>query len=897
MLQKTNNLPKILKNALIFLLIAAFFTFGAAAAPKLLLDGDTIGYVDVGNTYQASVVDLTDPSITITYGSSDASIVAVDKNSGKVTPKAPGEAKISAYNSAGKQLCVRTLTVFLRTESIEVFPKRLYLYTYSPLNSFTIPNPKKMPENSTDRIFYRSEDTKIASSGTTIRAYSAGRTLIHCWGNRISTSTSLNSTSKEFPNTIEVLVHKHNTNHFKWAAADSYYHYRICNYDYCPTFRVDTETDYEEHVFSNSTNNCTKCHYVRYAHEKAHEHTFVNLSSNEEGHFYSCSDADCGATKNFERHEFNSNGLCKICNYKHEHDSWEDGVTVSPDGHWFACSETDCKARKEYTNHVALNASTATCLEDLNCVMCGMTYSKGAHGEFAWASDENYHSYKCTLCGEQDRSAMRSSFHSFEYETAQTMKCTECGYVHEHTFGEWQSSATEHWKDCTKLYRDSYGKIAQAEYGEKTPHTFDKTGVCTECGYQKELEAEDGVYLIYDLTDLWLFAAKVGGDEPSANARLMADIDLEKQRWTPMGSETKPYTGTFDGNGKALTGFYVAVTNDNTGLFGVVNGGTVKNFSLDGGIIVNTADKIHIGSVAGAAKGGAVFSGIESSVVFLGSTVVVKHVGGIVGSSQFGSGELLIEKCTFSGNILLQGSDDCIGGILGYANYGVTIRDCASTGKVYGASGALYVGGILGYINSASFGGITGCYATAKVSSGLSIGYIKNCAANTVYNNCHMAGTTSYGGEKASLCTASEVTEADLASGRLTWLLNGAANDGAGAWKQTIGTDERPKFDGGTVYRKDKSSYTNNPDECHAFICAENGVVQVSNVTKPGLLVITRYDNGRFYAMITTNITGNCEIPYNDYGLHPATAERVYKLYFWENLQNVKPLCEAEICS
>lgn len=128
---------------------------------------------------------------------------------------------------------------------------------------------------------------------------------------------------------------------------------------------------------------------------------------------------------------------------------------------------------------------------------------------------------------------------------------------------------------------------------------------------------------------------------------------------------------------------------------------------------------------------------------------------------------------------MVQGSGDCIGGILGYANYGVTIRDCASTGQVYGASGALYVGGILGYINSASFGGITGCYATGKVSSGFGIGYIKNCAANTIYNNYCMTGITPYGGEKVFLCTASEVTEADLASGRLTWLLNGAANDGA----------------------------------------------------------------------------------------------------------------------
>lgn len=52
-----------------------------------------------------------------------------------------------------------------------------------------------------------------------------------------------------------------------------------------------------------------------------------------------------------------------------------------------------------------------------------------------------------------------------------------------------------------------------------------------------------------------------------------------------------------------------------------------------------------------------------------------------------------------------------------------------------------------------------------------------------------------------------------------------------------------------------------------------------------------------FVIMITSKITENCEIPYKDYGLLPATAERVYKLYLWEDLQTAKPLCEAEICS
>ena len=898
MFQQINRLPKAFKNALLFLLIAAFFTLGAAAAEALVIEGSVLSSIDVGKTYQATVKDLRIDENNVRYKSSDTSIIKIGKKDGKITPVAPGKATLTAYNvTNNKSLCNRTITVYLRTESIEVFPQRLYLYTSKPFNSFAFTVMKKFPENSTDTITPQSDNKDIAGAGalsTNISAGDVGKTTIRFYARRTRASSIDSEYSTLMSSTIEVFVHEHNTYSTKWTAADSFYHYRACDKDDCPLFRIGTEMDYEEHDFS-SYGICRRCRYYKAAKEKDHEHTFNVLTTDETGHFWKCSDADCGATKHYGRHEFKDGNICKVCGHTHEHDAWKTGVTVSPDGHWFACSESGCKARKDYTEHTAENESTATCLENLVCTVCGMTFGQGKHGEFAWTTSENYHTYKCTVCGYWDRDA--GSMHVFEYATAETMNCKVCGYVHTHTFGDWQSSATEHWKDCTKLYRDSNGKIAQAEYGEKTPHTFDKTGVCTQCGYQKELTAEDGVYLIYDLADLWLFAAKVNGDEPSANARLMADIDFESQRWMPMGSADKPYTGTFDGGGKALTNFCVAATENNTGLFGVVNGGTVKNFSLDGGIIVNTADKIHIGSVAGAAKGGAVFSGIESSVAITGNAVVAKHVGGIVGSSQFGSGGLLLEKCTFSGNISVQRSDDCIGGILGYANYGVTIRDCASAGQVSGKPGALHVGGILGYINSASFGGLTGCYATGKISSGFGIGYIRNCAANTVYNNCHMAGTAAYGGERASLCTASAVTEADFASGRLTWLLNGAANNGTGTWKQTIGTGERPQFEGGTVYRKDKSSYTNNPDECHAFICAENGVVQVSNVTKPCLLVFTRYDNGRFYAMITSKITENCEIPYKDYGLLPATAERVYKLYLWEDLQNAKPLCEAEICS
>ena len=58
MLQKTKDLPKILKNAFICLFIAALLTLGAAAAEALVIDGSVLSSIDVGKTYQATVKDL-----------------------------------------------------------------------------------------------------------------------------------------------------------------------------------------------------------------------------------------------------------------------------------------------------------------------------------------------------------------------------------------------------------------------------------------------------------------------------------------------------------------------------------------------------------------------------------------------------------------------------------------------------------------------------------------------------------------------------------------------------------------------------------------------------------------------------------------------------------------------
>ena len=72
--------------------------------------------------------------------------------------------------------------------------------------------------------------------------------------------------------------------------------------------------------------------------------------------------------------------------------------------------------------------------------------------------------------------------------------------------------------------------------------------------------AEDP-YEIYTAEHLKQFRDKVNGGETDAFAKLMNDIDLGNEPWTPIGWYTTQldyqYIGTFDGHGYTVKGLYV----------------------------------------------------------------------------------------------------------------------------------------------------------------------------------------------------------------------------------------------------------------------------------------------------------------------------------------------------
>ena len=362
-------------------------------------------------------------------------------------------------------------------------------------------------------------------------------------------------------------------------------------------------------------------------------------------------------------------------------------------------------------------------------------------------------------------------------------------------------------------------------------------GICSadETHYQAAvLNETDSVYEISNAGQLFWFAAKVNSEDYNINGILMKDIDLENREWTPIGNFDgdarnidKAYKGSFDGNGKTISGLKLTATTDeksNVGLFGVVIGGTIQNFTVNGEIQIAVNDGDGRIGVIGQCDSTTV-SGIKSSVnITVADGAKSYYVGGVVGDIQRNS---TVEKCVWYGAI---DAGTCsigsFGGIVGRTGPS-TITNCASYGTLQGAasSSSQQLHGIIGLANNASmnisnclFAGnveASGSYATAVTHAGTNckdristvldnIYYAEGSATKIVlYNGKDGTGTTEYDTLQQTLAkTVKPLTKEQLSNGEAVSLLNGDAADGV--WKLdtfTINGEEYtlPGFDGETV--------------------------------------------------------------------------------------------------
>lgn len=218
---------------------------------------------------------------------------------------------------------------------------------------------------------------------------------------------------------------------------------------------------------------------------------------------------------------------------------------------------------------------------------------------------------------------------------------------------------------------------------------------------------------IYSGEGLKVAADVANSGDTDINIILDNDIDLSDIDWTPIGTESRPYTGTFDGNNKTIRGLEINQSGtDNVGLIGYLGSeGKVQNVVL-ANISVSGAN--YVGGIAGQTYGTVENCSVNGTVTGQNQT------GGIVGRN-FST----ISGCSAEGTVT---GNTNVGGISGLCvpNYdtgtdsliGSTIEGCHSTATVSGISS---VGGVVGNLGNNSF--LMACYSTGNVTATITYGH------------------------------------------------------------------------------------------------------------------------------------------------------------------------------
>ena len=293
----------------------------------------------------------------------------------------------------------------------------------------------------------------------------------------------------------------------------------------------------------------------------------------------------------------------------------------------------------------------------------------------------------------------------------------------------------------------------------------------------------DGVYQLSTPEELLSFSYIVNGiagfkQNAAAKAVLLNDIDMNSiSGWLPIGTESKPYTGTFDGQGYTIQNLTVKTGKSYSGLFGKTSGATVRNIQLNGTLTVAEWTSEH----------GAVGYADASTITDVHSALNIttgkanndtRHIGGIAGSMTASSN---ISRCSYAGTLTDAGTNT-VGGIVGYADgTNNTITHALNSGKVQSKGAETNTGGILGYVNYAGFkishclnvGSVSGNEGFAGQIVGRQVKAMSTLPSDLYYLESGTLSAYGSGTEATSATGATAVNAEQLASGEICYRLNG----------------------------------------------------------------------------------------------------------------------------
>ncbi|MBE5763015.1 MAG: hypothetical protein E7338_02190 [Clostridiales bacterium] len=247
-------------------------------------------------------------------------------------------------------------------------------------------------------------------------------------------------------------------------------------------------------------------------------------------------------------------------------------------------------------------------------------------------------------------------------------------------------------------------------------------------------------YQIGDAEELGAFRDIINGLSAvtEKHAILTKDIVFDTEtKWTPIGTDTKPFKGTFDGNGYTIKGLTInADDGERGGLFGNITGGATEDAaSIIKNVILEKNGEI--GSISVFSDSGSIVGYAYNDYIKIINChnylpiYALSTTGGIVGQA---GPNTTIEECSNHGDIIavytFEGAPRKLGGIVGYANglaplsgditRNVTIKNCYNEGNITGEPYSdTYIcqmfGGIAG--NVQDYAVISNCFSLGSVTA------------------------------------------------------------------------------------------------------------------------------------------------------------------------------------
>ena len=303
-------------------------------------------------------------------------------------------------------------------------------------------------------------------------------------------------------------------------------------------------------------------------------------------------------------------------------------------------------------------------------------------------------------------------------------------------------------------------------------------------------ESEDALhadaYVISTAESLQSLAAWVNEGAQSFAGKtvyLAGNVDLGGVAFTPIGTAAAEFAGTFDGLGNTIDNMRLTGgvgEKPAIGLFGYVNGATIRNLQIGAGSAVTFTGNAsacegiaavigyaaavtveYVSSAANVASNDQATAGIIGNLAGGASAVryctntgridAAANSGGIIGTVN-GNDGVIVEYCRNEGEVSNTITNNCdrIGGIVGTCNIAadseqaLVLRSCTNTGSI--TANARQIGGVLGFAAGRVY--VESCVnhgdVTARQEAGGLIGqtdyYQSNAQGSTVYA-CVNTGT------------------------------------------------------------------------------------------------------------------------------------------------------------